>query len=731
MSVIQTIRNKYGKIAGGLIALALIGFIISDANNGSFGNFFRGNDNTVLKVNGDKVDPKEYQEHVKEYETLYSMFNKNNPLDDATRSQMNEQVIQMIIYEKLVNEQCDKLGIMVSAKEIEDMTYGENADPIVRQFQFGGQQIFVNQQTGQFDPGAIKQFEKAMADDPSQDPSGGKLIEQWQTVKAYVKRMARVNKYNSMFAGAVYVPSFMAKKHVNEQNSQASIRYVKVPYSVIADNDVKVTDDEIKAYMQKHAAQYETEQETRTIEYISYDIVPAVADTARQVDMLQEIKGDFAAAKDNKTFVNSKSDETNAFNEAYMNKRTFMSRYADTIMSLPVGEVFGPYYESGTYRITKVIDRKTLPDSVNLKHILVFTKTQGQDVRGDSAAKSRLDSAIALIKGGAKFDSVAAIYSDDGGSKDKGGEYWFTLQQRPTISKEFGDFVFEGKTGEEKTVSVKNDNYSGYHYIVILDQKGTAPAVQLGTVAKILAPSDSTDKAIYATANEFAGKNTTAALFDEAVKKQNLDKRIGDNIKENSFSITGLGSAREIVRWAYKGNIGDISQVFQLGDQRYVVAKIAGTNPKGIPAITAANRPMLEMKVKDEKKAEAIIKKFGSAGSLDGIATASGQAVQQADTVTLGAAYVNGLGYEPKVVGYAFNAGFQPNAVSPGIKGQGGVYFITVLTRNIGNVDASLMNAIMPQQRMQLEGQLRNSITQSLQQNMTKKADVEYNTDNF
>lgn len=731
MSVIQTIRNKYGKIAGALIALALVGFIISDARNGSFGNFFQSNDNTVLKVNGDKVDPKEYQEHVKEYETLYAMFNKNNPLDDATRSQMNEQVLQMIVYEKLVNEQCDKLGIVVSADEIKEMTYGENADPLVRQFQYGGQPIFVNPQTQQFDPGAIKQFEKTMAEDPTQDPSGGKIIEQWETVKSYVKRMARVNKFNSLFAGSVYVPSFMAKKYVNEQNSQAAIRYVKIPYSVIPDNDAKVTDEEIKAYMQKHAAQYETDQETRTIEYVSFDIIPAVADTARQVDALNEIKADFAAAKDNKTFVNSKSDEVNAFSEAYMNKRTFMSRYADTIMTLPVSEVYGPYYESGSYRLTKVIDRKTLPDSVQCKHILVRTKERGQEILSDSAAKKRIDSAIALINSGAKFDSVVNIYSEDQGSKDKGGEYWFTLQQRPTISKEFGDFIFEGKPGESKTVSVSNDNYAGYHYIVIMDHKGVAPSAQLGTIAKILAPSDSTDKAIYGTANEFAGKNNTKELFDEAVKKQGLDKRVGDNIKVNNFSINGLGSSREIVRWVYKGNVGDVSSVFQLGDQRYVVAKIANVQPKGLPALTAANRPMLEMKVRDEKKADAIIKKFGGQGSLDGIASAAGQTVGQADSMTLAAAYINGLGYEPKVVGYAFNAGFQPNTVSAGIKGQGGVYFITVLTRNIGNIDANIMNAILPQQRGQLEGQLRNSITQMMQQTMTKKAEVEYNADNF
>ena len=65
MSVIQTIRNKYGKIAGAVIAIALIGFIISDARNGSFGNFFGGHDSNIMVVNGDKVDPKEYQTRLK------------------------------------------------------------------------------------------------------------------------------------------------------------------------------------------------------------------------------------------------------------------------------------------------------------------------------------------------------------------------------------------------------------------------------------------------------------------------------------------------------------------------------------------------------------------------------------------------------------------------------------------------------------------------------------------
>ena len=629
MSVILTIRNKFGKIAGGVIALALVSFIISDARNGSFASFFGGKDSNVMKINGTKIDPKDYQVHLKEYETLYTMFNKGRPLDDATRAQMSEQVVQMLVYETIVNEECTRLGIATTEDEKKALIYGENADQLVKQFQIEGQPVFMNQQTNSFDPGIIKEFEKQLASDPGRIDPTGKVKEQWEIVKSYVRRMSDVNKYNTLFGGSMYVPMYMAKRTVTDQNSMASLKYVKVPYTSVADNDVKVTDDAIKDYMQKHAALYQTEVPSRSIEYISFDIVPSSADTNRQLDALNSIKADFAATKDNKTFVNNKSDEANSYNEAYLNKRTFMSRYADTINSLSVGTVYGPYYENGGYKLSKVVDRKTLPDSVKCRHILVRTQFQGKDIVSDTVAQMKLDSAIAALKGGAKFDSVAARFSEDDGSKNKGGEYTFTLQQRPTISKEFGDFIFEGKPGETKQVKVSNDNYHGIHYIEIIEQKGTGPSIQLATVVKNLAPSDSTVNAIYGKANEFAGKNPSAAEFDAAVKKQNLDKRIGDNIKVTSFTIPGVGPAREVIRWMFDHKVGEISGVFQLGEQRYIVAKLSGIEEKGLQSITAANRPMLEQKVREEMKADLISKKYASGGSLDAIAQATGQPVQQ------------------------------------------------------------------------------------------------------
>jgi peptidyl-prolyl cis-trans isomerase D len=732
MAIIQTIRNKYGKVAGGVIAVALVGFIVSDATSGSLSSLFSSRNPNVMNINGNKIDPKEYSGRVKEYETLYMMFNSGRTLDDVTRAQMNEQLVQMMVYESVVNDECDKLGIQISDEEKKELVYGANADPMVQQFQIEGNQIFNDPQSGQFDPGRVKGFEKEMADNGDRIDPAGKIREQWAAVVNFVQRSARVRKYSSLYANATYVPKYQMKAMMGERNQTASISYVKVPFSSIPESDVKVTDEEMTAYMQKHEALYKNDVATRGIEYVSFEIVPASADTARVLEALDGMKSEFATTKENESFVNSRSDKMNSYNEMYHNKRTLTMRNADTVLTLPVGEVFGPYYENGCYNLVKVLDRKTLPDSVKLRHILVKTKDQGNDVKSDTAAIMKIDSAIAAIRAGGSWDSVVSVFTEDEGSKTKGGEYTFTLVDRPNISKEFGDFVFEGKAGESKRVKVSNDNYSGYHYIEILEQKGIAPSIQVALIAKTLAPSDSTVNALYGKANEFAGKYNTPDAFDAAAKKLKYDKRIGDNIKITSFNIDGLGPAREVVRWMYEHKVGDVSQVFQLGEERYVVAKLTAIHAKGLKSLNPLDRPMIEQKVKEEKKADMIAKKY-SGKSLDAIAAETQQTVQQSDSVTLGGTYIPNLGYEPRVVGYTFNTSFQPNTVSPGIKGQGGMYFITVLNRTNNPLppDGGMMDQIIAQQRSQQEKQMRNTVDQAIQQALVKKANVEYYPENF
>ena len=729
MSVIQTIRNKYGKIAGGIIAIALIGFIVSDARNGSFGSFFGGHDSNVMKVDGVKIEPKEYNAEINELEVLYT---KGRTIDDATRAQLDEEAIQRLVTETAIGEECEKLGIQTTKEEATELVFGPNVAREIAEFQYNGQHIFINDQTGGFDGSRVKEWEKELRESPDKVDPNGTYTKEWETIKSYVLRSNRINKYRALFAGSVYEPMYVAKRAFADQNSRASIRYIKVPFTSVSDNEVKVTDEDLNAYMQKRPGFFQIDQPVRSIEYVSFEINPSAGDTAKALGALNEIKSDFATAKDNKVFVNSKSDDANSYSEAFVNKKIFTSRYADTIIGLPVGTVFGPYYENGSYRLTKVTDKKEQPDSVKYRYILVRSKVSNTEILNDNMAQQRIDSAAAAVKSGMVFDSVVNKYSED--DKSKGGVNYLTLAQVPNYPfKDVQKFIFNGKPGEAKVIRDSEANFVLYFYVEIMEQKGTSMAVQLANVAKILQPSQATTDSIYAKANEFAGKNATAAEFDAAIKKQNLDKRIGDKIAMNNFSIRGLGAAREVVKWTYDHKVGDVSQVFQLGDQRYVIAKVSSIQDKGMMAITPTIRPQLEQLVRDEKKAEIISKKYATAASLDAISSAISTPVQQNDSVMLNGSSIQGMGYEPKVIGYSFCTSFELNKVSPGIKTQGGVYFITVLNRAVAPVDTNnpQLAQMLSSQRMMQEMQEKNSMGQLLQQAIVKKADVKYNYYNF
>ena len=130
-----------------------------------------------------------------------------------------------------------------------------------------------------------------------------------------------------------------------------------------------------------------------------------------------------------------------------------------------------------------------MPDSVKVRHILIKTADQGKPTIPDSVAKKRMDSVTNAIKGGANFDSMVVSYSDDQGSKDKGGEYDFASAQFGQISKEFAEVAFYGSVGDKKTVKVENSAYSGYHYIEVLSQKKFEPAFKIAYFTKAIVAS--------------------------------------------------------------------------------------------------------------------------------------------------------------------------------------------------------------------------------------------------
>jgi len=710
MSIIQQIREKAAWLVFGLIALSLIGFLLMDAFVGRSRLF--GNRSTVVgSVNGEKIEYSDFQKTVSFQEENYKR--RGLAVNEGMQQNIREGVWRQMVEDALLTKDENTLGLEVTDKEINDMLVGANAIQDIKQ-------AFTDPKTGVFDAQAaaarINQMRQLWKSGPKRNADNSQYEAARSFFEESVPQIAKMRlreKYTALLANSAYVPKWMIEKS-NADNSQlASISYVNAPYFSVADSLVKISDDEISEYINGHKDQFHQE-ESRSIAYVVFDASPTADDSAKLRQQLAEMKGEFAKSDKPEAFLARMGSEQQ-FYDGYKGKSQIMIPNKDSIFALAKGEVFGPYLDAGSYVLAKKIDEKTLPDSVRARHILVATTDRsGQALLPDSVAKNRIDSIKNLLDHGASWDSVALKLSDDGGSKEKGGDVGYFGSGQ--MVKEFNDFCFEGKPGETRIVKTQ----FGYHYVKIEDQKNIEPAYKIAYLSKRVEASPETDQRVSGLANQFAGENRDAKAFDQAVQKNNYQKLLAPDIQPSEFSIPGLGPNRTLIRWVYEGKVGDISEPYPIGD-KYVVAEITEINQEGLMKPSKA-RPQVEAVLRNKKKAEIITKKLGTPASLDAAAAAvgGGATVQKADSVLFSSPMIPNAGMEPRVVGSSFNKALAGKAISQPIAGNGGVFLIKV-----DNVSAiSNPNADLTQQRFMQEQREKSTISYTLMDAIRKRADV-------
>jgi peptidyl-prolyl cis-trans isomerase D len=702
MSIIQRIRDKAAWIIIAAIALALIAFIVQDAFQGGGRGLFSGNSTTLGKVNGKKISYITFEERVKAMEEQYR--NANYPVNEMMRQQIRDGIwneyVDDIIYEKKFEE----LGMTITDAESRDILYGPNPPQQL-------QQQFTDPKTGVYDAQAAFQAIKGLKKGTAQYENF-----HGQFVPALEKGRLR-EKYTALLTNSVYVPKWMINKMNQDNNQTASISYVNVPYSTISDSSAKVSDQEISQYVNERKEAFKQE-ESRTIEYVLFDAGPNKADSTAAYEQVNNLKNEFTTTPDVSAFLLRNSSETPYF-DGYVLKSKLQMANADTIRSLAEGQVFGPYLDGGNYAVAKMISKRVLPDSVKVRHILIkVADQQSGQIRTDSAAKKLIDSIVTAINAGTSFDTMVVKLSEDEGSKGTGGVYDFGSTQFSTLSREFAETAFYGKAGDKKTVRTENNMYTGYHYIEVVSQKNFEEAYKVAYFSKAIVPSDMTANTANGLASQFAAESRNRKQLDENARKKNINKFLAADIKPLDYTILGIGDSRELVRWIYEAKQGDVSdKPFLVGD-KYVVPSLVAIYEEGTMSPDKA-RPLVEFRIRNNKKAEQIEKKIGAATTLEAVAQATSQTVGKADSVLFGSANIPNIGQEYKVVGAAFNKVNQSKISTP-IRGELGVFVIK--TNSIGSLPASGLDA--GQQQKFMQQQQRSFASRILPEIIRSQADI-------
>lgn len=695
MSIIQQIRDKAAWLVFGVIALSLLGFLAMDAFVGRGGGMFGRQSTTIGSVNGSKIEYAEFEKRKKSMEDQYRA--NNYPVNEMMQQNIQEQIWNQYIEENVLKEEYDKLGLEVSSKELDDMLFGENPPQDLKQ-------QFTNKETGLYDANALKSAISQLRKQKN-DPRAEQFEAEY--LPALINSRLK-EKYTALLANTTYIPKWMIEKTNADQSALAAISYVSIPYSTISDSTIKVSDDEIAAYVNKHKDDFK-QPESRSISYVLFNAAPSRADSQALYSQLEQLKGQFATATEIPAFLVQNGSETNYF-DGYVLKSKMQVPNADTLRALSDGAVYGPYLDGSNYVLAKMLGKRELPDSVKCRHILI----SNQNGLPDSTAKARIDSIAAAIKGGADFAQLCLQYSDDPGSKEKGGEYEFSSQQFGNLAKEFSETIFYGSAGEKKVVKTS----FGYHYIEVLSQKNFEQAYKLAYLSKPINASEETQNAASGAANQFAGESRTAKAFEDNIAKRKYMKLPANDIKPIDNMIAGVGANRQLVQWIYSADKGDVSEPYDMGD-KYVVAMVTEINEEGTMSAAKA-RPQVEFIVRNEKKAQQLMKKMsGPASTLEAVSKVYGNPIMRADSLGFGSPVIPNVGQEPKVAGAAFNKQWK-GKVSPAIAGNGGLFYIKTET-----VSAKPMaNANIDQQRTGMMQQLKSMGGYRSLEALKKAADV-------
>jgi len=691
MSIIQTIRDKYARLAVIAVAVALVGFILIDYISGRGSSLFRGGATNLGSVNGRKIDELEFEKKVQMQEQSQQ---QQGSLGEEGRQQIIAALWKQQVDQILLNDEFDKLGLSVGKKEFADMLY---TDPHQLARQYLG-----NPQNGEYDPNSVRQLINSIrrGKDKNQKDQLNLLLDA-------IEKARLTEKYQGLVAGTIHYPKWLFEKQNTDNSLMGKISYVSVPFSTISDSakEIAVSDKEIEDYISKHRDIYKSEDETRTIQYVLFSAAPSSTDSAATKKNVLSLKTAFDTAKNVADFVKANSEL--AYYDSYVSKNKIQIPDKDSIFKTPVGGIYGPYVDKDEFVLAKVIDVKPLPDTVKVRHILIATQEQGQFVREDSTAKKLADSIELAIKGGAKFDSLVVKYSDDQGSKTNGGVYdnVYSGQMVPP----FNDFIFNHKVGESGIV--KTD--FGYHYIEILSQKGNTPAYKVAYLSKKIEASDETERNAENAALQFAGNSRDLKTFDanadKDLKPKGIQKLIAPNINSHAYDIPGIGVSRKFIKDVFDADRGDVLQPERVGNN-YVVAAVTAINKAGTFS-AASGRNYIEPILKNKKKAEEINKRIGKITTLDAIAASMKQIVQTADSLRFSGSGHSPVSFEHKVLGATFNPANKGKVVPEALDGNSAVYVVRV-----DDVTATIVeNADVAAQQKNLESQGRMKILMSNQ----------------
>lgn len=656
MGTLGKIRNRSGLLLT-VIGFAMLAFILGDFMQSKRS----GGSSTphVGEILGESILIQKFEETVELGKANWQSQNQNQILSQTILGQIRNQAWDQLSREMIMDNQYNILGLSVSDEEWIERISGVNVHPDISQIQ-----SFQDPNTGQFDRTKVLGYLQQIEQDPS-----GESVDRWIDFQKYLINSILNEKYNKLIEKGSYVNSLEAKNSFNEGVQNITFNYLSVPFNVINDSTVLVSDKEIKKYYNSNKDDFKQDP-TRDVEFISFNVVASIEDDIETKNSISSLVDDFTAYDDYSLIVKRNTDNQRA-KFSYLKESELKNDSAFALLlKSKKGTVIGPYKpDVSVYRIAKLVDVMNRPDSVEARHILI-TPTNEMSI---DSVNLRITSLKELIKKGADFSKLAELNSVDQQSAKVGGELgWF---EEGVMLEEFNDICFTAKKSELNIVTTQ----FGVHLVQVISKSRSAKKYKVVYIDRNIEPSTDTYNEYYTKAAQIVNSVVNDGLsFDSIIQKENLVKRSDVKLTADKANVAGIPNSREMVKWLNKANLNELSNVFEF-ENSYVVALLTNINEEGFRSIEDSENRIIAS-VRKEKKSEIIIDRLNQFTNLDEMGNEFSLSPVKNQNTKLSNLTVQELGYAADLVGTSF--GLEPNSISAPFMSRNSVLVVETLSRD-------------------------------------------------
>ena len=616
MAVLETIRVKFGVVITVLIAVALLSFIVDPSTLQSV-TASMSSKYDVGEIDGKAISYTEFQEEVDKYTTLTELMSGSSVQNEQQQLSIRNTAWESLVNKYLFVKNAQKAGLSVGEEEMLAIISGEIDSPLISQ-----NPMFFDE-NGQFSKDRLVQFLNSI----DSDATGGLKL-YWDNLQSTAQTQQYYAKYMSLFTQSDIVNNLQLTDALAGNNNTFNVEFVMVPFGYAKDTTIVVADADIKKYYESHKKFYK-QQTGRDIEYVVYEVKPSTADIAAANDAIAKVYDEFTTTANMKSFLLANSDrkfDNTWYKAGELNK---ISRDVNEFVFNGEAAVSQVMANGNTFSAVRVLESAMVPDSVYVKCV--------------PATSENVDSLLNVEE-----------------------PMWIT--QTPGFED-----LMTAKAGAQVKLG-------GYVFNVI---KTTAPVAKkrVAVLEKNAVASKETVNGYYSQANTLAtmaaGKYDT---FRKAVDSLGVYAHPVMKMAEGTSRLGAVDGTKEITRWAFEAKKGDVSSIFTINNNYFVVAAVTGIHEEGytpVNEVSSSISNILYNKLYAEKKSAEVKESIAGLTDLTAIAEKLGTTVSTKDGVAFSS--FSSMGLDPMFIGAAYAS--EDNVICGPVAGNNGVYVYKVTGR--------------------------------------------------